>query len=71
MLSVLQKMNESSDFMKNIIVIMILLLIAGGAGLYLYRAKKRGEHCIGCPYAKSCNRHSCGVHLENERDGST
>lgn len=71
MLSVLQKMNESSDVMTNVILVMILLLIAGGAGLYLYRAKKRGEHCIGCPYAKSCNKHACCNPSEYEGDVST
>ncbi len=40
--------------MTNIILVIILLFIAGSALLYLYRAKKRGEHCIGCPYSKQC-----------------
>ncbi|MBP3448466.1 MAG: FeoB-associated Cys-rich membrane protein [Clostridia bacterium] len=44
----------------NIILVILLLLIAGGAGLYLYKAKRKGEHCIGCPDAKSCSkRDSC------------
>ncbi|MBQ9736877.1 MAG: FeoB-associated Cys-rich membrane protein [Clostridia bacterium] len=46
---------------ENIILTVILLLIAGGALLYLYKAKRRGEKCIGCPYAKECKRHECGV----------
>jgi len=46
----------------NIILVIILMLIAGGAGLYLYKAKKRGEHCIGCPYAKQCGSKSCNCH---------
>ncbi len=45
--------------MKNIVLVIILLLIAGGALLYLYKAKKRGEHCIGCPYSKQCKGNSC------------
>ncbi len=40
--------------MKNGIVIVILIAIIAGAVWYLYRAKKRGETCIGCPYAKQC-----------------
>ena len=40
--------------MENIIIILILVLIIGGILFYLYRAKKRGETCIGCPYAKQC-----------------
>lgn len=40
--------------METAIVILILVAIVAGIGLYLYRAKKRGETCIGCPYAKQC-----------------
>lgn len=41
--------------MENIIIIIILLGIIGSIIRYLYKAKKRGEHCIGCPYAKQCS----------------
>ncbi len=40
--------------MTDIIIILILLAIVASAGLYVYRAKKRGEKCIGCPHAKAC-----------------
>lgn len=40
--------------MKDIIIIAIVLCIVGAISLYLYKAKKRGETCIGCPYAKKC-----------------
>ena len=40
--------------MENIIIILIVLAIIGGIIFYLYKAKKRGETCIGCPYAKQC-----------------
>lgn len=47
--------------MENIIVILILVAIAAGIICYLVRAKKRGEKCIGCPYAKQCgNKCGCG-----------
>lgn len=45
--------------MENIIIIAILLCIVGGIVCYLYKAKKRGETCIGCPYAKQC-KGKCG-----------
>ena len=41
--------------MTDLIVILVLLLIVGGAGLYVYRAKKAGQKCIGCPHAKGCS----------------
>ena len=40
--------------MENFIIIAIVACIVGGIILYLYKAKKRGETCIGCPYAKQC-----------------
>lgn len=45
--------------MKNVIVVLVLLAIVAGVIWYLVRAKKRGETCIGCPYAKQCGS-KCG-----------
>ncbi len=45
--------------MIDLILIVILLCIVGGIVLYLYKAKKRGETCIGCPYARQCAK-KCG-----------
>jgi radical SAM protein with 4Fe4S-binding SPASM domain len=47
--------------MENVIVILILLAIAAGIIWYLIRAKKRGETCIGCPYAKQCGGKCSGI----------
>lgn len=38
----------------DIFAIVAIVLIVGGAVLYIVRAKKRGEKCVGCPYAKQC-----------------
>ena len=48
--------------MENILIIAVLGLILGLAGGYVYREKKRGARCIGCPDSKSCSGHcgSCG-----------
>ncbi len=40
--------------MIDLIIVAILVLIIGSIIFYLIRAKKRGETCIGCPYAKKC-----------------
>ncbi|MBE7047545.1 MAG: FeoB-associated Cys-rich membrane protein [Ruminococcaceae bacterium] len=40
--------------MQNIIIIIILALILGGALWYIIRSKKNGNKCIGCPYGKMC-----------------
>lgn len=38
----------------NIIVILIIAVIVGLAINYIYKEKKAGNHCIGCPHSKSC-----------------
>lgn len=37
-----------------IIAIIVIILIIGAALFYIIKAKKRGQKCIGCPYAKIC-----------------
>ena len=46
--------------MTDLIIILILLLVLGGAGWYVYRAKKSGQKCIGCPQAKACSGNCSG-----------
>ena len=41
--------------MENIIIIAVVAVIVIVAGLYVYKQKKIGKKCIGCPYADSCN----------------
>ena len=41
--------------MANIVVILILLAIIGGATFYIVKAKKSGAKCIGCPSTKTCS----------------
>ena len=51
--------------MENVIVVFILVAIAGGIIWYLIRAKKKGETCIGCPYAKQCGSKCSGSCSDN------
>ncbi len=46
--------------MENVIVILILTFIAASIIFYLIRTKKRGEKCVGCPYAKQCGNKCSG-----------
>ncbi len=46
--------------MDSIIVAAILVVIVGGAALYIYKAKKRGTKCIGCPDAEKCSGNCSG-----------
>ena len=40
--------------MENIVIIAVVAVIVAVAGLYIYKQKKSGKKCIGCPYADSC-----------------
>ena len=40
--------------MEDIIAIVIIVLIVGLAGLYVFKKKKKGSRCIGCPYGDEC-----------------
>ncbi len=47
--------------MENIIIIAVLIAVVGIAGFYIYKAKKSGKKCIGCPYSGSCSgENGCG-----------
>ncbi len=58
-----------------IIAIVAALLIICGAVIYIIKAKKSGQKCIGCPYSKTCGSKtggcSCGCdgaeNKENEK----
>ena len=43
----------------DIIIIAVVAVIMGFAGLYVYKAKKSGKKCIGCPDAGNCSG-DCG-----------
>ena len=45
--------------MVNVIIIAVAVSVVGLAVFYVYKAKKKGQKCIGCPYSKQCNG-SCG-----------
>ena len=46
--------------MTDIIIILVVVAILALAGLYVYKAKKSGQKCIGCPHSKTCTSKSCG-----------
>lgn len=41
--------------MIDLLLIASLGLIVGAAGWYVYKAKKNGTRCIGCPAAGNCS----------------
>lgn len=42
------------------ILIALVIAIVGGAAYYIYKAKKSGKKCIGCPNSGSCSGHCSG-----------
>ena len=57
--------------LTDIIVILVIALIVGLAAFYVYKAKKSGQKCIGCPHSKTCGSKSsegcsCGCSGKNE-----
>ncbi len=48
--------------MENVIIIAVLIVLIGLAGFYVYKAKKSGKKCIGCPDGCACgkNKDKCG-----------
>ena len=46
--------------MENILIIAIVALIVGSAARYVWKAKKRGVKCIGCPDSGSCSGQCSG-----------
>lgn len=47
--------------MTDILILAVIALILGAIVLYIYKEKKRGTKCIGCPHAKTCGG-GCGGH---------
>ncbi len=40
--------------MVNIIAAIVIILLFSAACAYIYKEKKKGSHCIGCPMAGAC-----------------
>ena len=40
----------------DIVIIVVIGLCLGGAIGYIYKAKKSGKKCIGCPDSSSCEQ---------------
>ena len=43
----------------DVIIILVLAVILGGALMYMKKEKHKGVNCIGCPDAGTCKKKSC------------
>ena len=50
------------------IAIAAIALVIGAAVFYIVRAKRSGQKCIGCPYAKGCGGNCNGGCSQAEAD---
>ena len=51
--------------MTDLIIVLVVLAIVGGAGRYIYKAKKRGAKCFGCPVEGGWSG-CCGCQSQND-----
>ena len=42
--------------MADFMIIVILAVVVAAAARYIYKAKKSGVKCIGCPSGKTCGK---------------
>ena len=56
--------------MTNIIIVAVILVIIGLAIGYIVKAKKGGQKCIGCPYAKECGSKNCSCSCSSDKKTS-
>ncbi len=53
-----------------LIAVLALAVILFLAVRYIYREKKKGTTCIGCPYAGSCQKYKEGITCQTDIPGS-
>lgn len=41
--------------LEDIVLLAVIVLILGLAGFYVYKSRKNGVKCIGCPDASACS----------------
>ena len=49
------------------IAILAIAVTVGLAIRYIYKEKKKGSHCVGCPYAGSCQKYAAGEPCEDKK----
>jgi prolipoprotein diacylglyceryltransferase len=52
--------------MDDFIVIAVLVLVIGGAVIYVLKQRKKGVKCIGCPNSGSCSGSCCNCNADNK-----
>ena len=45
--------------MTDLIIILVVAAVMALAGWYVYKSKKSGHKCVGCPHSKTCGSKTC------------
>ncbi|MCR5481944.1 MAG: FeoB-associated Cys-rich membrane protein [Clostridia bacterium] len=56
--------------MDNLIIIIVLIVIVGSAGYYIWKEKKNGKKCIGCPMSGCGPCKECSDKLQKDEKNS-
>ena len=51
------------SLIADIVIVLILFTLVTGACVYIYKERKKGRHCIGCPSAGSCPGKNAAGHM--------
>ena len=43
----------------DIVILVAVVGVVGGAVSYIVLSRKKGKKCIGCPYAGTCGKSNC------------
>ena len=46
--------------MENIIILLVVGMVVGAAAGYIWKEKRKGVKCVGCPYASGCGGNCSG-----------
>lgn len=57
-----------SSIIANIIIVTLVVLAVGLALRYIYKEKKKGVNCIGCPSAGNCHEVCYHVKMDSEKE---
>ena len=53
-------LTERKISMENIIILLVVGMIVGAAAGYIWKEKRKGVKCVGCPYASGCGGNCSG-----------
>lgn len=54
--------------MIDVVVILVIALILGLSAGYIFKSKKKGKHCVGCPDNCACSQRNCTGGCSNCKD---